>query len=160
MVVELAHKEGCLFEARCSKESFVIDAHNISPLEYFVGGMLSCCGTDMLQQSRKQGLPAQNLTVRAEVIRSSRPPNHFDAVHLIFEFDSEAEDITARRWVLASLEAYSSTINTVRFCARIYYTIRHNGELVADMDGIISGKDDREYDFSQIKNDVTFCELG
>ena len=47
--------------------------------------------------------------------------------------------MTAGRWVMASLETYCSTINTIRDTTAITYSITHNGKLIRENEQMISG---------------------
>ena len=45
----------------------------------------------------------------------------------------------AARFVMASLETYCSTINTIRDSVKISYTIIHNGKTIRENESMISG---------------------
>lgn len=147
MSVEIEHTDGINFLARTPKAEFEIKPKEISPLEYFCLGLISCSGYDIVAIPKKQGYEVKNLKLKADIVRKDNAPYKFDAFHLIYTFDSTAEEITARRWVLASLETYCTTINTVRDSAKVYYTIVYNGKTIADKDEILSGKTAMDYDF-------------
>lgn len=149
MIVEIEHTEDYNFLAKTSKSSFEVRPKEISPLEYFCVGLISCSGYDIVAIPKKQGYEVKNLKLKAEIIRRDNTPYKFDAFHLIYSFDSTAEPITARRWVLASLETYCTTINTVRDSAKVLYTIIYNGQKIADKDEILSGKEFSDFVFDQ-----------
>jgi putative redox protein len=93
----------------------------------------------MIALPKKQGFDVKNLSIKSEVVRNEEPPRKFNEIHLTYTFDSTADATTAKHWVLASIETYCSTINTVRDTSHITYTIIYNGETVADREEIISG---------------------
>ncbi len=45
----------------------------------------------------------------------------------------------ASRWVMASLETYCSTINTIRDTTEISYSVVHNGDVICENEKMISG---------------------
>jgi putative redox protein len=139
MEVSIHHQEGMKFEAKTSKSSFIINPEEITPVEIFAAGMISCSGSDMIALPKKQGFDVKNLSIKSEVVRNEEPPRKFNEIHLTYTFDSTADATTAKHWVLASIETYCSTINTVRDTSHITYTIIYNGETVADREEIISG---------------------
>ena len=63
----------------------------------------------------------------------------FNSLHLEYTFDSDVEDLVAKRWVMASLETYCSTINTIRDTTMITYSIIYNGSILCDHEKMISG---------------------
>ena len=139
MNVTVTHQDGMIFEAKTAKSSFIIDCPVISPVEYFLSGLITCSATDMILMPKKQGYEVRNLTVEGDVERAAEHPRKFDTLHLTFSFDSLAEDTLATRWVMASLETYCSTLNTVRESVTISYTIRHNGQTIIKKETKISG---------------------
>ena len=139
MTVTVTHKDAMRFEAAAEKGSFIIDCPQISPLEYFLSGLIACSATDVVMLPQKQGYEVQNLEVTGEAVRNENPPRKFNTLHLNYRFDSNADDTLAARWVMASLETYCSTINTVRDSVVITYSITHNGVLIRDHEKMISG---------------------
>ncbi len=127
------------FEAKTSKSSFVIDCPTISPVEYFLSGIITCSATDIILIPKNQGKTVTNLTVDGEVVRNEVHPWKFNTLHLEYNFNSDADDITAARWVMASLETYCSTINTIRESTKITYDITHNGVKIRENESLISG---------------------
>ena len=144
MQVKIAQKEGLHFNATTARGvEFVIQPkEHISPLEYFALGLISCTGTDLVMLPQKQGFEAKNITIAADLEKSEQAPFRFHTIHIDYRFDSEADDQLARRWVLSSMESYCTTINTVRGSAKIFYSITHNGQLIADRESIHSGSAD------------------
>jgi putative redox protein len=139
MKVTISHQEDMKFEAKTSKSSFVIDCPVISPVEYFLSGLITCSATDIVLLSKKQGNPASSLVVDGEVVRADSHPCKFNTLHLVYSFNSDADDTTAARWVMASVETYCSTINTIRDTTQISYTIIHNGKTIRQNEQMISG---------------------
>ena len=139
MKITVSHQDGMRFEAKTEKSSFIIDCPQISPIEYFLSGIISCSATDVVMLPHKQGYEVKNLEVDGEVVRNESAPCKFNTLHLEYRFDSNADDTLAARWVMASLETYCSTINTIRDTTAITYTIIHNGKLIRENEKMISG---------------------
>lgn len=139
MKVTISHKEDMKFEAKTAKSSFIIDCPVISPVEYFLSGIITCSATDMILIPKNQGKTVTDLVVDGEVVRAEPHPAKFDTLHLMYNFNSDADDITAARWVMASLETYCSTINTIRDTTAITYSITHNGVIIKENESMISG---------------------
>ncbi len=140
MKITVTHQEGMKFEAKTAKSSFIIDCPVISPVEYFLSGLITCSATDLILMPKKQGYDVTNLSVGGEVVRVQEHPKKFETMHLNFSFNSSADDTLAARWVMASLETYCSTINTVRDSVKISYTIVHNGKTIKENETMISGE--------------------
>lgn len=140
MNVTITHQEGMKFEAKTAKSSFVIDCPTISPIEYFLAGLICCTATDIVMVPKKQGIDVTDLVIDGDVVRAEEMPQKFDALHLDYNFNSSADDDTAARWVMASIETYCSTLNTVRGVTKITYSITHNGKKIRDKAEIISGE--------------------
>ncbi len=139
MKVSITHKDGMKFEAKTSKSSFIIDCPVISPIEYFLSGIITCSATDIILIPKNQGKSVTDLVVDGEVVRNEAHPCKFNTLHLTYSFSSDGDDETATRWVMASLETYCSTINTIRDTTAITYSITHNGKLICEKEEIISG---------------------
>jgi len=139
MKVTITHQEDMKFEAKTAKSSFIIDCPTISPIEYFLSGIITCSASDIVLIPKNQGKTVSNLIVDGEVLRADSNPCKFDTLHLTYTFDSDADDTTAARWVMASLETYCSTINTIRDNTSISYTIIHNGNTILENEQMISG---------------------
>lgn len=140
MNVKITHKEGMKFEAKTEKSSFIIDCPTISPIEYFLAGVISCSATDIVLVPKKQGYEVTNLSIEGDVVRNEEMPRKFNSLHLDYHFDSGAEDDLAARWVMASIETYCSTLNTIRGVTKITYSITHNGKKIREKAEIISGE--------------------
>ncbi len=139
MTISVSHREAMKFEAKTSKGSFIIDCPVISPIEYFLSGIITCSASDMVMLPKNQGKTVSNLEVSGEVVRNEDHPKKFNSLHLTYRFDSDADDTMAARWVMASVETYCSTINTIRDTTKISYTIIHNGKMIRENEEMISG---------------------
>lgn len=139
MKVSVSHKEGMKFEAKTQKSSFVIDCPEITPVEYFLAGIITCSATDMVLMPKNQNKSVADLVIDGDVVRNEDHPRKFNTLHLDYSFNSDADDITAARWVMASLETYCSTINTIRDSVSISYSIVHNGNKIRENEKMISG---------------------
>jgi len=139
MKITVTHKDAMKFEAKTAKSSFIIDCPTISPIEYFLSGIITCSATDLILMPKNQGKTVTDLVVDGEVVRAQPHPAKFDTLHLTYSFNSDADDTTAARWVMASVETYCSTINTIRDTTAITYSITHNGKLICDNEKMISG---------------------
>lgn len=139
MKITVSHQDAMRFEAKTEKSSFIIDCPQISPIEYFLSGIIACSATDIVMLPQKQGCEVTNLQVDGEVVRNESAPRKFNSLHLEYRFDSDGDDTLAARWVMASLETYCSTINTIRDSVVITYTIKHNGTLIRENEKMISG---------------------
>jgi len=139
MKITVTHQDAMKFEAKTAKSSFIIDCPTISPIEYFLSGIITCSATDLILIPKNQGKTVTDLVVDGEVVRAEPHPAKFETLHLTYNFNSDADDTTAARWVMASLETYCSTINTIRDTTAISYTITHNGKLIRENEKMISG---------------------
>ena len=139
MKVSVSHKEGMKFEAKTEKSSFIIDCPVISPVEYFLAGIITCSATDLILIPKNQGKTVTDLVVDGDVVRAEDHPRKFVKLHLTYSFSSDADDVTAARWVMASVETYCSTINTIRDTTEISYSVTHNGTLIRENEKVISG---------------------
>jgi len=139
MRVSVSHKEDMKFEAKTEKSSFIIDCPVISPVEYFLSGIITCSATDLVMIPKNQGKSVTDLVVDGDVVRAEEHPRKFVKLHLTYSFHSDADDVTATRWVMASVETYCSTINTIRETTEISYTITHNGKIIRENEKVISG---------------------
>jgi len=139
MKITVSHLDAMRFEAKTDKSSFIIDCPQISPIEYFLSGIIGCTATDIVMLPKQQGFEVTNLEVDGEVVRNESAPKKFNSLHLEYRFDSNADDTLAARWVMASVETYCSTINTIRDTTAITYTIIHNGNTIRENEVMISG---------------------
>jgi len=139
MKLRVSHKEDMKFEVKTAKSSFIIDCPTISPVEYFLSGIITCSATDIILFPKKQGYSVTDLVVDGDVLRAEDHPRKFVKLHLTYDFKSDADDTLAARWVMASVETYCSTINTIRDTTEITYSITHNGNLIRENEKMISG---------------------
>jgi len=137
--VSISHQDGMKFEAKTSKSSFIIDCPTISPVEYFLAGIITCSATDIVLIPKNQDKTVTDLVVDGEVLRAESHPCKFNTLHLTYSFNSDGDDTLAARWVMASLETYCSTINTIRDTTSISYTIIHNEKTIRENETMISG---------------------
>jgi len=139
MKIKTKHIDGMKFEVSNDKSVMIINAKEMSPVEVFAGAMISCTAVDIVHLGDKQGFEVKKCEVEADIKRKETYPQVFEEVVLNYDIDSTADDVKAKRWVLSSLETYCSTINTIRATAKIYYTIKHNGNVIAYKETILSG---------------------
>lgn len=139
MKVKVSHQEGMKFEAKTEKSSFVIDCPQITPVEYFLAGIITCSATDIVLLPKNQGKTVTDLVIEGDAVRNDDHPRKFNTLHLEYSFNSDGDDMMAARWVMASLETYCSTINTIRDSVIISYSITHNGNKIRDNEKMISG---------------------
>ena len=151
MKISVSHKEGMKFEAKTAKSSFIIDCPVISPVEYFLSGVITCSATDMILIPKNQGKTVTDLVVDGDAQRAEDHPRKIIKLHLIYSFNSDADDVTAARWVMASLETYCSTINTVRDSVEISYSLTYNSKVLKENEKIISGGGS-SVDFGEIES--------
>jgi putative redox protein len=151
MKVTITHQDAMKFEAKTEKSSFVIDCPQISPVEYFLSGIITCSASDMVMMPKNQGKEVSNLSVEGDAVRNEEHPRKFNTLHLTYRFDSDGDDTLAARWVMASLETYCSTINTIRDSVKITYTIFHNGRTIRENEAMISGGGS-SVDFGEIES--------
>ncbi len=68
MKISVAHKEGMKFEATTAKSSFIIDCPTISPIEYFLSGIIACSASDIQMLPQNQGKTVTDLVVDGEIV--------------------------------------------------------------------------------------------
>jgi putative redox protein len=139
MKITITHQDEMKFEAKTANSSFIIDCPTISPIEYFLSGIITCSATDVVLIPKNQGKTVSDLVVDGEVLRAEDHPRKFVELHLSYSFNSDGDDTQAARWVMASVETYCSTINTIRDTTKITYSITHNGTLIREKEEMISG---------------------
>jgi len=139
MKIKTRYIDEMKFEVTNDKTAMIIDAKEMSPVEVFTGAMITCSGVDVVHLAKKQGFELKKCEIEADVTKKDTYPQTFKEVTFIYDIESNADDVVAKRWVLSSLETYCSTINNIRNTAKIYYTIKHNGNVVAYKETILSG---------------------
>jgi putative redox protein len=138
-MIEIKHIKNHKFEATNNKETLTIDTDKYSPVEMFITGMGNCSLFDVVEMAKNKGFEISDAKMQIEYKRKDTFPKIFTEFHFIYKFNTNAEDMIAKRWVLSSLETYCSAINTVRATSKIFYTIIVNNETIAYKESIISG---------------------
>jgi len=151
-MIKIRHIGDHIYEATNNKEVIIINPKKYSPVEYFVTGLANCSAYDIVEMAK--GYELNNFVMEIEYKRKDTFPKIFTEFHFIYKFESNADSITAKRWVLSSLETYSSTINTIRNTSKIYYSIYLNDEIVAFKESIISGDGNT---YNEVEEDDGFC---
>ncbi len=136
MEVKITHICGKSFNAQTSSRSFVINPEEVGPLEYFALGLISCSGVDIVSMAEKNGIELKGFSMQAEYERNDDFPKKFNTAHFIYDIACDTDETMAKRWVMASIETYCSTMNTVRNCVDMSYSILLNGSKIADKVGI------------------------
>ncbi len=144
-MIKIRHLGEKKYEATNLKEILIIDTEKYSPVEMFITGLGNCSLYDVVEMGKKHNI--KNVKMNIEYKRRETFPKIFSEFHFVYLFDSDADNLTAKRWVLSSLETYCSTINTIRNTSKIYYTIIHNGDTAAYKEMILSGQSDNSEGF-------------
>jgi len=134
------------FRADTTKSSYILDCKEITPVEYFATGIIGCTGIDLVVMAEKDGYVVSNYKVSAEIERQMEVPMKFASLHIIYQFDGSFDALKGKRYILASLESYCTTINSIRDSVEITYTIIYNGKKIADRESIASGDGSIEMD--------------
>lgn len=132
MEVMITHTTGKSFEAKTANGSFVINPETVTPLEYFALGLISCSGVDIVSMAEKNGVLLKSFSMKAEYERNEDFPKKFNTAHFIYDVACDADETMVKRWAMASIETYCSTMNTVRNCVDMSYTVLLNGAKIAD----------------------------
>jgi len=156
-MIKIRHIEDKKYEATNGKDILVIDTEKYSPVELFITGMGNCSLFDVVEMAKNKDYEIKNAQMEIEYKRRDTFPKIFTEFHFIYKFDSNADNVTAKRWVLSSLETYCSTINTVRATSKIFYTIILNGETIAFKESIISGNGANELESFMDDDDGFGC---
>ncbi|MBD3789866.1 MAG: OsmC family protein [Campylobacterales bacterium] len=139
MNVSLAYLGDKKFEATTNKSSYIMDCKVITPVEYFATGIIGCTGIDLVVMAEKDGYAVNNYKVSAQIERTTSAPMKFNSIHITYDFEGPFDAQKARRYILASLESYCTTINSIRDSVKVSYTIIHNSQKIADKESIASG---------------------
>jgi len=139
MEIKLNYLGDKKFKATTAKSTFIIDAKEITPVEYFAAGIIGCTGIDLVVFAQKDGYEIKNYSVETEIVRQLAIPFKFASMHIIYKFDGEFDELKAKRYILSSLESYCTTINSIRDSVKIEYSIIYNGKTIANKESIISG---------------------
>ena len=154
-MIKIRHIEGTKFEATNEKEIIIVDTTKYSPVEFFITGLANCTLYDVVDLAKRNNTPTKEAIIEVEFKRKETLPKIFTEFHFIYKISSSADNLTAKKWVLSSLETYCSTINTIRNTSKIYYTIIHNNETIAYKETILSGGD--EFKFEELEDDGVGC---
>jgi len=154
MKIKTRYIDEMKFEVTNNKTAMIIDAKEMSPVEVFTGAMISCSGVDVVHLAKKQGYELKKCEIEADVIRKDTYPQTFKEVTFTYDIVSTADDTVAKRWVLSSLETYCSTINNIRNTAKIYYTIKHNDNVIAYKETILSGNANGGHQLESFDDDL------
>jgi putative redox protein len=127
------------FKANTSKSSYTLDCKEITPVEYFATGIIGCTGIDLVMMAEKDGYIVSDYGVSAEIERSSSVPMKFVSIHITYDFKGSFDPIKAKRYILASLESYCTTVNSISDSVKVSYTIVMNGEKISAREVIASG---------------------
>jgi putative redox protein len=127
------------FKANTVKSSYILDCKEITPVEYFATGIIGCTGIDLVMMAEKDGYIVSNYKVSAEIERQNEVPMKLASMHIIYDFEGSFDATKAKRYILASLESYCTTVNSVRDSVKISYSIVHNGVKIANKESIVSG---------------------
>jgi len=139
MEVSLEYLGDSKFKANSSKSSFIMDCKEITPVEYFALGTIGCTGIDLVTMAKNDGFEVKNYSVKAQIQRATQVPVKFNTMHIIYKFDGTFDELKAKRYILASLESYCTTVNSIRDSVKIEYSIIYNGKNIANQESILSG---------------------
>ncbi len=154
MNVKITHTSGKSFNAEAANGSFVINPTEISPLEYFALGLISCSGVDIVSMAEKNNVELKSFSMSGDYVRNEDFPKKFNSAHFVYDVVCDAEETMVKRWVMSSVETYCSTMNTVRNCVDMSYTILLNGIKIADK--VVIAKVGSEY----LTEDIGGCCNG
>jgi len=139
MEIKLEYIGDKKFEVATTKSSFIIDAKDITPVEYFASGIIGCTGIDLVIFAQKDGFEIRDYRVKADIQRQLAIPFKFASMHITYSFSGDFDELKAKRYILSSLESYCTTINSIRDSVKIEYSIIYNGKTIAEKESIISG---------------------
>ena len=139
MEIKLEYIGDKKFNAQTTKSSFILDAKEITPVEYFAIGIIGCTGVDLVTFADNDGYLVKDYSVKAEIERQLSVPYKFKSLHIIYKFNGSFDELKAKRYILASLESYCTTINSIRDSVEVSYTIIYNNKIIANKEKIISG---------------------
>ncbi len=146
-MIKIRHLNDHLYEATNGKDIIIVDPKKYTPIDFFITGLGNCSAYDVVALAKNRGSKLENFELEIEYKRKSTFPKIFTEFHFIYKFETDEENMIAKRWVLSSLETYCSTINTIRKTSKIYYTIISNGDVIAYKESIISGEATHTHDF-------------
>ena len=154
MNVKITHIGDKSFDAEAANGSFVIKPAEVSPLEYFALGLISCSGVDIVSMAEKNGVELKSFSMSGDYVRNEDFPKKFNSAHFVYDIACDADETMVKRWVMASIETYCSTMNTVRNCVDMSYSVLLNGATIADK--VVIAKVGSEY----LTEDIGGCCNG
>ena len=157
--LKLQHRNGLNFEIQTSKSKYNIEVNTISPVEYFASSAAACSAVDIVELPKAAGKTMSDLQINIAYERNETAPKKLNSLHLHYNFKSDADDDTAKKWVMSSMETYCSTINSLRSDVRILYSISHNEVLIADSIAIISGTVQTQDNIQVNATDIGSCPV-
>ena len=132
MNIKITHTEQKSFKADAANGSFIINPAEVSPLEYFAIGLISCSGVDIVSMAEKNNSILKKFSMDGEFVRNEDFPKKFNAAHFVYNIDCDVDETTVKRWVMSSIETYCSTMNTIRNCVDMNYSIVLNGVSISN----------------------------
>ena len=154
----LEQKDETSFAVQTTKSNYTINIDDISPVEYFASSAAACSAVDIVNLPKDSGYCMSDLKIEIHYERNESPPKKLNSLHLYYQFTSDASDDQAKKWVMSSLETYCSTVNSLRSDVKIFYSISHNQQLIADNISIISGAGQHYYSASDAQ-DIGSCPI-
>jgi putative redox protein len=146
-MIKIKHLNDHLYEATNGRDTIKINPDKYPPTDLFITGLGNCSAYDVVALAKNRGSRLENFTLEVEYKRKNTFPRIFTEFHFIYMLETDEDAMTVKRWVLSSLETYCSTINTIRYTSKIYYTIISNGETVAYKESILSGEANNTEEF-------------
>lgn len=130
MTLTITHNNNKIFTATTAHSNFTINPDIISPLEYFIAGLIGCSGVDIANLSRNDNTTLEHFSLTCEGERQESFPQKFTSLHFIYTFEGTMTPDQVRKWVSMSLTTYCSTINTLYGALPLYYSISLNHQLI------------------------------
>jgi len=115
------------FKAYTTKTNYLLDINKITPIEYFATSTIACTGIDLVILAEENGYSISDYEVSAQTIRSISTPMKFESFHITYIVNANFDKYEAKKFILASLSKYSTTINSIRKTVVIQYSIVLNG---------------------------------
>lgn len=120
------------FKADGANGSITIVPKEFNALEYFLSGLLTCSGTDIVAMAQKNNTTLFSFSMEADMVRNEDFPKKFNAGTITYTLECNVDETTVKHWVMASVQTYCSTINTLRNSVDLSYSIILNGVTIAD----------------------------
>jgi len=138
MNISVEYQGNKTFKANTLKSSYLLDCKEITPVEYFATGIIACTGIDLVMMAEKDGFEVHHYQVSAQIEKTNYLPMKFTAMHILYTFEGEFEEDKAKRYIGASLENHCTTVNSIRDSVEIKYSIKMNGKMILEKEGLIS----------------------